>query len=113
MSKLLDAHRIVLVREWMKECYEGAKAKGFWESSNAGEKIALMHSELSELLEALRHDDPPDQHCPEFFSSEIELADLIIRAFDFAGRWEMRLGEAIIAKMKYNESRPHKHGKQF
>lgn len=80
---------------------------------NFGEFASLCHSEISEAVEAKRHGDPPDQHCPEFSSSEIELADTIIRIGDFAGANNLRLGEAIIAKLKYNQTRAYKHSKLF
>ncbi len=35
--------------------------QGFWESDNDGEKVALMHSELSEALEAMRSGNPPPE----------------------------------------------------
>lgn len=73
-------------------------------------KIALMHSELGEMTEGVRKPHP-DEHCPEFTSEEIELADALIRAFDYAGAFNLRLGAAILAKMAYNESRPYMHGK--
>ncbi len=73
-------------------------------------KIDLMHSELGEMTEGVRK-PTPDQHCPEFTSEEIELADCIIRAFDYAGAFDLRLAEAIEAKMAYNKSRPYKHNK--
>ena len=79
---------------------------------NKGEKIALMHSELSEMLEGVRKPSP-DKHCPEFTNEEIELADAIIRAMDYAKKLNLRLPEAIIAKHEYNTSRPYKHGKKF
>jgi len=73
-------------------------------------KIALMHSELGEMTEGVRKPGP-DQHCPAFSQEEIELADTLIRAFDYAGRFGLRLEEAVEAKMDYNQSRPYKHGK--
>lgn len=94
------------------ECaYLIAEEKGWHDSdNNDGECIALMHSELSEALEALRRDNPADTNCPAFTSLEIELADVIIRIFDYAGLRRLNLAEAILAKMKYNHSRGYKHG---
>ena len=94
-------------------CYLNSKKKGFWDNPrNKGEMIALMHSELSEMLEGVRKPGP-DSHCPDFTSEEIELADLLIRAFDYAGGFQLRLAAAIEAKMEFNLGRPHKHGKEF
>lgn len=91
-----------------------ARNHGFWDQKyDDNTKIVLMHCELSEVVEALRHNDPPDQHCPEFKSSEIEFADCIIRILDFCHERELRIGEAIIAKMAFNKTRPYKHGKEF
>lgn len=81
------------------------------------ERIALEHSELSERLESLRVKVEKgflvDQHCPEFSSVEIECADLVIRCLDFCGRRNLRIGEALITKMKYNKNREFKHEKNF
>ena len=91
---------------------EQMNAQGFWESANTGEKIALMHSELSEALEADRKDLMSD-HIEGFTGVEEELADVIVRVLDFAAQHNLRLTEALIAKMRFNLSRPFKHGKSY
>ena len=88
------------------------QTQGFWESDNTGEKIALMHSELSEALEADRK-NLDAEHIPGFTGVEEELADVIIRILDFAGHHQLRLGEALSAKITYNLTRPFKHGKAY
>lgn len=85
--------------------------QGFWESDNTAEKIALMHSELSEALEAHRNQIISDDKIPDFDGVTAELADTVIRIFDFSGHHRLRLGDAIIAKMLHNLNRPHKHNK--
>jgi NTP pyrophosphatase (non-canonical NTP hydrolase) len=95
-------------------CHKIAVSKGFWESDRGdGEAIALMHSELSELLEGVRHGNPPSDHIPEYSSAEEELADLFIRGMDLAEKRGWRVDQAIIAKMLFNANRPYKHGKAF
>lgn len=93
--------------------HANAREKGWWdETRNDGEIIALMHSELSEALEALRKGNPQDEKVP-FDNLTVELADCIIRILDYAGAKGLPLAEAIIAKHEFNTTRPHKHGKQF
>lgn len=74
-------------------------------------KAALIGSELGEMVEGIRKPGP-DQHCPNFTQEEVELADIFIRGFDYAGKYGLRLSAAIEAKMAYNASRPYKHGKK-
>lgn len=71
---------------------------------NVGELIALVHSELSEGLEGHRK-NLKDDHLPEFDMLEVELADAVIRIFDMAGGLDLRLAEALFAKLEYNKSR--------
>lgn len=73
-------------------------------------KIALMHSELSEALEAWRHDDPMSDHIPKYTGMEEEFADVIIRVMHLAHVMNLRVAEAVIKKIEFNASRPYKHG---
>lgn len=76
------------------------------------EAISLMHSELSEALEEYRKNasipEYEENGKPEGYL--IEIADLVIRAFDHCDRLGFNLGEAIVKKVKYNDTRPYRHG---
>lgn len=90
--------------------YETAKEKGWHdEPREIGTLIALMHSELSEALEAARHNADSDK-IPGFTGIEEELSDVIIRIMDASSHHGWRVARAILAKMEYNRTRTHRHG---
>ena len=122
MLKSIDeVFDVVYAREFVElwniqsqKAHATAIEKGWWDENRSdGECIALMHSELSEALESQRHGSPPDEHIPEFTGEEVELGDAVIRIMDFGQAKGLRIAEAILAKMAFNQTRPHKHGKQF
>ena len=123
-----------MLNELAKEIHSNAKAKGFYDTQvNLGQVLALIHSEVSEALEELRHDgyisriryqctqganaSSCKRCCGCEFGKPIgfatELADIIIRTLDLCGYLGIDISEAVRAKMAYNATRPHKHGKQF
>lgn len=109
-----------MINELCREVYLDNVEKGFWEhgpSDNldflAATKLALIHAEVSEALEALRKDGEQDKHLPMYPAYSVELADIVIRVFDLAG-WEgIPLGDVINAKLAFNKDREPKHGKKF
>ena len=68
------------------------------------QSIALIHSEVSEALQANRK-DAPDDHLPHRKGEEVELADAIHRILDLAeARGHDRAG-ALFEKILYNRQR--------
>lgn len=114
--------RVTFVRSFQQvaaQVHETAVEKGWWDESYAKERtfasfIANCQAELSEAWEYYRgstHETrPKSDHIPAFYGIEEELADVIIRIMDTAHKWDIRVAEALVAKMAYNKNRPHRHG---
>lgn len=88
-----------------------------WRPSNNtfGDYIALLHSEVSEMLEAFRTwklvdaTEPWKENAkPEGIGSEA--ADVFIRLLDMCDVFGIDLYNEYTRKMKYNYTRPFRHG---
>ena len=102
--------------ELIKRCYGDSKARGWHDhGTNIPEKIALIHSEISEALEGDRK-DLMDDKLPEFKQLVVELGDAIIRICDLVGylqsqaldvqtKKELDLSKAIVDKLNFNKIR--------
>ena len=72
-------------------------------------QLAMVHSEVTEVLEAIRK-DKGDNLVVE------ELADILIRVLDFwaflneTGYTKKKLSDALNEKIAINQERPHMHG---
>lgn len=94
-----------------------------------GNKLMLIVSEVAEAQDEIRNGHAADETYyptaqtdldgsiiggpfkPEGVPSEI--ADVVIRCFDFAATEGFNLADIIFEKLAYNETRPYKHGKNF
>lgn len=76
-----------------------------------GDGIALLHSEVSEALEAYRtrkFEAWEDNGKPQGVGSEY--ADILIRLLDECSKWGIDLYGEYRRKMAYNWLRPYRHG---
>ena len=76
---------------------------------NKGELLMLIVSEIAECMEGVRKDQM-DDHLPKRKMEEVELADALIRIFDYAAAYKLDLSGAFAEKMLYNATRvDHTH----
>lgn len=100
------------------DIHHTAEVKGFWDVADGiinfyviSTKLALIHSEVTELLECFRKGKTPVE-------MEGEFADIIIRVLDLyaatADTYNMNsINEAVKNKMEENTDRPYLHGHKF
>jgi hypothetical protein len=93
------AHKTATDAGWYKDPKTGDDV-----ARNFGEVVALMHSELSEALEADRK-GLMDDKLPHRDGREVEFADCIIRILDTAAAMGLDVAGAIIEKNRYNKER--------
>jgi NTP pyrophosphatase (non-canonical NTP hydrolase) len=98
---------------WAADIQVYLKSVGFWDDGRTfGDEIAMLHSEVSEALEAFRRrgfeEWERDDGKPEGVASE--LADVLIRVIDTGVRHGLHLPSAMRDKMAYNRTRPWRHG---
>lgn len=90
-----------------EEVHKYAKEKGWWDNERPiPELLCLIHSEISEALEAYRNNIPAG----ESGCLGEELADAVIRIWDMAEALEINIVEEVNKKHKYNMTRPYRHG---
>lgn len=131
MTSKLDEHTLTVLNSVQADIHETAIEHGFWDNflgllktvepkfvghvHNQEQIVKLMFvvTELSEGVEALRHNDKSDSMLPEFSGLTVELADAMIRIIDLAAMFELPIFDAMLAKMKYNKDRERLHGKSL
>lgn len=90
-----------------KMVHQCACAKGWWDKPRGiPELLCLIHSEVSEALEAYRNRIEPGA---KGWIGE-ELADIIIRVYDMAEYLEIDIEEEVKNKFVINLKRPYRHG---
>lgn len=121
-----------MINDLAKQIHQNARDKGFFdEEKNIGEMLCLIHSEVSEALEADRKNKylkssieavngyVSDEDFRRSFATHVkgtfeeEMADIIIRVLDMCAFKGIDIEQHIKAKMRYNALREHRHGKKY
>lgn len=124
-----------MLKKLSEEIHKNNIEKGFYEDKkNIGEMLCLVHSEVSEALEADRkskytnipeklwveiEEQPNDAKFRKAFlynikdTFEDEIADAMIRLMDLAAYKGIDIERHIRAKVRFNSLRKYKHGKKY
>jgi NTP pyrophosphatase (non-canonical NTP hydrolase) len=90
-----EIHKIAADRGW-------TIPQSFTETDAIARKLCLIHSEVSEALEAVRVNDKGN------FGEE--LADIIIRTLHLAHGLNIDIDNEVSHKIEVNRTRPYMHG---
>ena len=89
-----------------------AENQHWWHDPATGEKLTRNKAEMlflmiSEIVEAGEGERKSlmDDHLPHRTMAEVELADVLIRLFDYAGAYGYDLDGAVAEKRAYNKTR--------
>jgi len=96
--------------------HETAIEKGFWKGpinhDKIGNKLALVHSEITEVLEAIRKNKGSENIVEEMVDVIIRLLDLYAAMMN-GGLINTSLDEQLFKKMEVNLNRLPLHGNLF
>jgi NTP pyrophosphatase (non-canonical NTP hydrolase) len=96
--------------------HETAIEKGFWDGEigydKIGNKLALVHSEVTEVLEAIRKNKGSEEVVEEMADVLIRLLD-IYAAMRNTGDLIHSFDEVLNKKININKERPKLHGNLF
>jgi NTP pyrophosphatase (non-canonical NTP hydrolase) len=93
----------ITVQKLSELIIDQAKTKGFGtkaEEIDVAEKIALIHSEISEAYEAYRHKNIKGKD-----GLEEELGDAVQRIIHLCAVLDIDIEESILKKLEYNKNR--------